>query len=575
MAGEAESFLSRSKAWLVDRRIWLAFAWTFALGTAIHHVEHGRTWLANQPDTPEPLRRPNPGGHGYTQIDFGGQWVMARMVVTGHGKELYHRQRQWEVVRQSYPVSDETPVQREETFLPRYQRKYARTDDDVGHDADRMMSWFMGKDPEDWKAIGAATATPLAVELTGNPFAITARTQASAIHVTDTVAQEVNKPAIGGPLYPPIQALLYAPLGFFKPQDAYYLFQCLAIGFALLAGRGITVLSGSRVCWPIATTAVLLYPGCRVSIDLSQNPTLSLCIVLWGWILVTRRREWLGGMVWGLFAFKPVWGMAFFLVPLLMGRWRVCVAMVSTGAALAVATLPFVGINTWFEWLQVGKEAADVYNRSENWIFLSRDLQGIPRRFLVDFKLPDAQRDTPLAQAIAWSLWGIIFASTVLLYRLRADRSKTVGLGAAFLFLGAWLTCYRFMYYDVLLSLVGIACLAAEPERLFRSQVFHLGWKGHSLAVRMLRCLNSFPLMIILGLFVLDNLITRLAVQVTIGMPAWGEVATAPNGATSLSTPRIQTDTSISYPWDTVLVFLLWAWCGCRLLRGDERAPNP
>src|SRR5205823_6328402 len=96
-----------------------------------------------------------------------------------------------------------------------------------------------------------------------------------------------------------------------------------------------------------------------------------------------------GGVVWGLFAFKPVWGLAFFLVPLLSGRWRMCLAMVGTGAALGLLTLPVVGVQTWFDWLQVGREAAGVYNVNENWIHLSRDLQGIPRRLLLDFNLPE------------------------------------------------------------------------------------------------------------------------------------------------------------------------------------------
>ena len=575
-------------AWAADRRVLNAVFWLVALGTAVHHLRDGREWLANQPDTPEHLLRPYPGGHGHTQIDFGGQWVMGRMFVLGHGREMYHRQRQWEVVRAGYPASAETPLQREESILPRHRRTRARTDEELGHDADRMMYWFMGKDSPSWKTVGGAAVAPLIADLSGNPFTTIAACEAAASQATPAIVAEVEKPEVGGPLYPPIHAFLYAPFGLFEhPQDAFSLFQFLAVGFAVLAGRGVAILTGGRIWWSAATVAVLLYPGCRVSIDLGQNPTLSLCIVVWGWILVTRRREWLGGAVWGLFAFKPVWGLAFFLVPLLMGRWRVCLAMVGTGAGLAAITLPIVGLQTWFDWLKVGAEAADLYNRSQNWINLSRDLQGIPRRFLHDFTLPESERETPLAKFVAWSLWGLVFVPTVMVYRLRADRSKTLGPGVAFLFLGAWLTCYRFMYYDVLLSIVGVACLFAEPWRLFRTRVFGLNFEPQLLEVgsailpvaaparpfgpRAIGYVNSFPLTVILGLFVLDNLLTGLAVEATFGVLGWGRPTTSPDGSTAMSSPRVRADSSISYPWDTVLILALWAWCGWRLLRGDER----
>src|SRR6476469_5820233 len=46
---------------------------------------------------------------GHTQIDFGGQWVMARIVADGHGRELYHRQMQRTIVDEWFPRADEAP----------------------------------------------------------------------------------------------------------------------------------------------------------------------------------------------------------------------------------------------------------------------------------------------------------------------------------------------------------------------------------------------------------------------------------------------------------------------------------
>ncbi|MFX6201976.1 glycosyltransferase 87 family protein, partial [Acinetobacter baumannii] len=74
-----------------------------------------------------------------------------------------------------------------------------------------------------------------------------------------------------------------------------------------------------------------------------QNPPLTLLFLIWGWALIVRDRPTAAGVVWGLLAFKPVWALAFFLVPFLTGRWRTCLAMLLTAGFLVVLTLPFVG----------------------------------------------------------------------------------------------------------------------------------------------------------------------------------------------------------------------------------------
>ena len=138
---------------------------------------------------------------------------------------------------------------------------------------------------------------------------------------------------------------------------------------------------------------------------------------IWGWALASRGYNVAAGIVWGLFAFKPVWAAAFFLVPLLMRRWRFCLAMVLTGAVLGALTLPFVGLQSWFDWLQVGSDASELYKVNKNWIHLSRDLQGLPRCMFMDFEKPEARRATPpLINALAWGLWGAVFGATVIIY---------------------------------------------------------------------------------------------------------------------------------------------------------------
>src|SRR5207248_2490943 len=118
-------------------------------------------------------------------------------------------------------------------------------------------------------------------------------------------------------------------------------------------------------------------------------------------------------------------------------------------------------------------------------------------------------------------------------------------------------------YYDMLLALVGVAALFAEPGRLFRTRVFDLTpgpvsplQPGDPPAVpdrfgpRLVGYVNSFPLTVLLGLFLLDNLFHQWAVEATIGFG--GLARETPAGG--VETPRVSAAFSLSYPWDTGLV---------------------
>jgi arabinofuranan 3-O-arabinosyltransferase len=576
-------------AWLGTRRSHTVLLWLLTLGVGGYLTWHAFFWFDTPSNTPEERSRAD-GNSGHAQIDFGGQWVMGRMVVKGHARELYHRQRQWEVVRAGFPVENEAPLNRAEAIVPGPLRLFAKPDEDLKHDADRMMGWFMGSDPQEWHVVGGAVVGPLAVDPFGNPFFAAALQDASTKTLTPEVIEKVTSPAIGGPLYPPIHAFLYAPLGLIdRPQQAYRVFQVIAAAFVVLAGLGIKILTRGRIWWSTGTVILFLYPGTRGGLDLGQNPSITLAIAIWGWALASRGYNVAGGAIWGLFAFKPVWGLALFLVPVLTRRWRFCVTMVLTGVGLAAATLPFVGLQTWFDWLAVGKEASALYNVNRNWITLSRDLHGIPRRILHDFTLPEADRDTPLANTLAWSLWGIVLVATAGIYLRYGDRKRSTGVGIGFLFFGAFLTCYRFMYYDVLLSAVGFAALLAEPLRFLRTREFSLALISKTppigtartlnppppatnpLGSQLMGYINSFPLTVLALLMLIENSIGGMNLEATLGFGYYARVTTGADGATGLITPRVIADTSSNYPLETYLILALWMWCGLQLIRGEER----
>src|SRR5207248_2024110 len=92
-------------------RVRLVLAWLVALAATAAHAY--QAWHSYDSDRHEkdPAHYRADGNHGHTLIDFGGQWLMARMLVSGHGQELYLRPVQHEVLTVAYPRTDEAPGQ--------------------------------------------------------------------------------------------------------------------------------------------------------------------------------------------------------------------------------------------------------------------------------------------------------------------------------------------------------------------------------------------------------------------------------------------------------------------------------
>ncbi|MGL6094617.1 MAG: glycosyltransferase family 87 protein, partial [Fimbriiglobus sp.] len=311
------------------------------------------------------------------------------------------------------------------------------------------------------------------------------------------------------------------------------------------------------------TLFLLIYPGYRSGLVLGQNPIVTLTILLGGWALLVRGKDTSGGMVWGLLAFKPVWGLAFVLAPLLMRRWRFCAAMAATGLGLVAATLPFTGWQVWLDWKNVGNEAAETYKVNKNWIELSRDLHGIPRRILLDFDAPEADRGHPWAGPLGWVLWGTVLLGTVGVTAWRGRRAEPTGLAAGFLFLGAFLCCYRFMYYDVLLSAVAVVVLWADPDRVFRFATWQYRWLP--LGPRWVGYATAGPVLLVLMLLIGENVLHHVQPRATGEFQGWHLPATGAADPPTPRTPKLEFAVGFYHPWETVLVLGLWGWCGWRL----------
>ncbi len=528
--------------WLIDRRTRYRLSWALVL------ISAGLTlWIGwrmfDTPKKPDGTPRRRGGNNGHAMIDFGGQWVMGRMLALGRGRDLYNRTAIWPVVRAAYPREDEIPPEE-------------RTPEEQGqHDAENLMGWLIGQDDP-----GAARAVAsLIVPLAGRDALGAAALAAVEEDGRDRRLAVATAPQAGGALYPPIHALFMAPLGHLRPRIAYRLEQGLCLALAFVAGWGLRVLSKGRVWWPVGVAGILLFPGFSNTLNLAQNGIVMLTLLVWGWALLARDRPAAGGILWGLLAFKPVWAACFFLVPLLTRRWRFAVAMIGTGAALALATLPLVGWNAWLQWLQIGRLASVYYGADENWVLLSRDLLNIPRRWLLDFSAPTLERHSLAADVIGWGLVTLVGLVTLALAWRRPERvGWLTGPGPAFLLFGAWLCCFHFMFYDVILVALPVFVLLADIRPYF-ARVHVSLWARWSepegdKRVRLVLVRNSMTLTLVAALAVADLFLPTLGISASVSAPflKWGPFPQPIRLATSYD----------GLPLSTLCVLALWLWCG-------------
>lgn len=573
---EPVDLLNRVKNWLTSRRVRYLICWLVCLGVTAQRWYHARYEFDTTAIEPADKRRADTN-LGHTHIDFGGQWVFGRLAATGQFHSLYHRDAQWKVANAGYPLSRQSEAVRKYHF-PKDSRPTNYSVEDVRTDAEYLMGCLMGDsdDREAWRRTVPPIAMAFAGGVDGNPFGAAAFQSLSSNDLTPNITAPLQTPILGGPLYPPTHAILYAPLGAIaNPQTAYFTFQWVSLGAAFLSGWCVTSLSRGRIWWPVATAVILLYPGGRPGLDLGQNHYLTLAIVLSGWALAARGRHYIGGAVWGLLAFKPVWGLAFIIVPVLMRNWRFVVGTGVCGCLFVALTVPFVGSQGWENWLAIGSEASAKYDIDPNWTNLSRDVYGIPRRGMIDFGKPEQERVTPEVTAASFGSLGFVFLATVAVYLWRGDRSKFHGLSAGFLLLGAFLCCYRFMYYDAVLALVGLSALLANPRWTLLGRQGELTSPAASLTERRVRLFtNSFPLTVLVLLLVYDNILIGLNPQVTAAVGHHQILTTDADGNEKWVNPKLSAACDYNHAVDTLLVIALWAWCGMRLIRDGRRGDD-
>jgi hypothetical protein len=406
---------------------------------------------------------------GYATCDFASQWLMGRMFLVNKGHALYLVPEERPVLNQGYL-----------------------------HEPDKLKEL-------DWQVLTK-----------GHP---------------DKNAEDV---VLEGPLYPPTAGLLFAPIALLPPQAAHAVMAMLYLQMACVVGWLLKVITRGRLRAGEGTLLAMVFPNFPVAIVLGQNSMLSLLIVVAGWAVASRGWPLLGGLIWGLLAYKPVFAVALIMVPVVQCRWRMVIGMVVGGGAFVLATLPFLlrpedrylfawnedlqrwtwvmdtervksAFEPWWRWKQVGEHAAKMYTNDPNWVWMSRDLTGLPRRALWDWehfraharyvlaidhhwdmKFMQAVHDEEIWERLCLGLLVAVGAYTALVCAgtawglRRHGRTPSAAYQAtrdAFLLIGALFTTYHFMHYDLLLFALPVTLLIDNASRR--------GWWRHNARVEL------------------------------------------------------------------------------------------
>lgn len=203
--------------------------------------------------------------------------------------------------------------------------------------------------------------------------------------------------------YPPSFFLFIAPLGALP---------YLAAAIVWLGATLTAYLMMARLLWPDrkALLVALAAPAALWCICIGQNGLLTAALL--GAALATLdRRPWIAGLLIGLLAYKPHFGVLIPLVLILSGRWQVFLSAALTACAMLLASLLLFGSDVLVAFFQAMQSGGD--------------------RLLAQGQLPWVKmqsvygmvRSVGFGEIIAWGTHGLI-AFGAALFTLRMWRSE-------------------------------------------------------------------------------------------------------------------------------------------------------
>jgi hypothetical protein len=275
----------------------------------------------------------------------------------------------------------------------------------------------------------------------------TQRAELERHYTTEVIDRGIWREGIGGPTYPPTFAVVFAPLGWLTPAAAQWVVVQISVLMVIVAARWMSRMTDGRITTESAALATLCLPSFFLAVGVGQNSAVSLAIFVAGFALLSERRDFAAGLVWGLFAMKPTWGFAIAWIPAVTLRPRAYLGMATSAAALVALTIPICGIHSWFDWLAVARQTELFYHELPRWTALSRDLPGLIRRV----------SEGSWVEITGWAVVGLVIAATAKAWWARGTRGQIIessGHQTVALLSAAVLSCPRFMFYDMTLAVV-------------------------------------------------------------------------------------------------------------------------
>jgi hypothetical protein len=244
------------------------------------------------------------------------------------------------------------------------------------------------------------------------------------------------------------------------------------------AGEGS---DSGRALWLLLALA---YPAVFVNLGHGHNGFLTAAL-LGGALVQLDRRPWLAGLLFGLLAYKPQFGLMIPLVLAVTGRWRAFAAAAATVATLlAAATLAF-GVDVWPAFLEGA--------RFTRLVVLEAGNTGWHKIQSVFAWVRMWGGSVPLAYGVQAAVTVAVAGALAWLWRSRAD----FALKAAALAIAALLATPYSLDYDLMVLAPAIAFLAAygltHGFRPFEASALAVLWLA-PLAARSFAQLTLIPL---------------------------------------------------------------------------------
>ncbi len=164
---------------------------------------------------------------------------------------------------------------------------------------------------------------------------------------------------------PPNFLLLILPFGLLPFGVSYVLFQ--AVGFLMLIGA-LRLYAKDRQRWHLFAAAIALCPAAALTIGVGQSSFLTGALFLGGFGILDRR-PLLAGILLGLLAYKPQFGLMIPIALVAARQWRALAGGAISVSGVALLTVALFGIEPWRFWIEFATGASELY---QNWASTTR-----------------------------------------------------------------------------------------------------------------------------------------------------------------------------------------------------------